>query len=72
MIDWIQIADSARVVAIAWDQESETIYAQFPNGVQWWYSECPERIWEEFSSPTQSKGEYIHRVLNGHPNGRLA
>jgi hypothetical protein len=69
-LDWIPVAGSARVVAEAYDPETETIYVRFPNGVEWWYAGCPPYVWEEYSAPGQSRGQYIHTILNFKPNGR--
>lgn len=72
MIDWIPVLDSTRIVAEKYDVETETIYVRFPNGVEWWYSACPLDVWEAFTAPGQSRGKYIHQVLNYKPNGRHA
>lgn len=71
-LDWIPVV-SSRIVAEAYDVATETIYVEFPRGgVQWWYSSCPRDVWEQFTAPGQSRGEFIHQVLNGKPNGRFA
>lgn len=70
MIEWAPVAGSTRIVAEAYDPETETIYVRFPDGVEWWYAACPVQVWNEFSAPGQSRGQYIHRVLNLKPNGR--
>ena len=63
---------STRITAEAYDPESETIYVEFPKGgVQWWYSSCPPEVWEQFTADGQSRGKFIHEVLNYKPNGRL-
>jgi KTSC domain len=72
MIEWTPINGSARLVAEAYDPETETIYVRFPDGVEWWYSACPRDVWEQFSAPGQSRGQYIATVLNFKPNGRYA
>jgi hypothetical protein len=72
MIDWISVQGSERIVAEAYDQGSETIYVRFPDGAEWWYSACPRSVWDEFTAPGQSRGRYIHRVLNYKPNGRYS
>lgn len=69
MIEWIPVAGSTRVVAIAYDAEQEIIYVRFPNGKDWRYEGCPKQVWEEFSAPSTSKGTFIHQVLNHRPNG---
>lgn len=70
MLDWIPVSESTRIVAEAYDSETEKIYVRFPNGVEWCYSACPPNIWEEFTAIGQSRGQYIHRVLNNKPHGR--
>jgi KTSC domain len=69
-VEWIDVTDSTRVVAVAYNPDSEEIYVRFPDGIEWCYRECPPAIWEEFVAAGASKGQYIHEVLNGHPNGR--
>jgi hypothetical protein len=70
MLEWIPVSGSTRIVAEAYDAETETIYVRFPNGVEWYYSACPATTWEEFTG--QSRGKYIATVLNFKPNGRYA
>lgn len=71
MIDWIDVANSSRIVAMAYDVTEETIYVRFPGaGVEWQYLGCPPHIWDEFSAPGTSKGAYINATLNAHQNGR--
>lgn len=73
MINWIDIADSERVAAVAYDAEQEVIYVRFGrDGVEWWYSSCPQHIWEQFTMPGASKGRFIREVLDAHPKGRHA
>jgi hypothetical protein len=70
MIEWIPVSGSTRVTAEAYDAETETIYVRFPDGVEWCYAACPPDVWQEFSAPSQSRGQFIARVLNFKPNGR--
>ncbi len=72
MIEWIPVTTSTRIVAEAYDPETETIYVRFPNGVEWYYAACPPHVWEEFSAPGQSRGHYIESILNFKPQGRHA
>jgi hypothetical protein len=72
VINWIPVAGSERIVAEAYDPETERIYVRFPDGVEWWYGACPPHVWEEFTAPGQSRGQYIRSVLNHKPNGRHA
>lgn len=72
MLEWIPVTGSSRIVAEAYDPETETIYVRFPDGVEWWYSACPPQIWEAFTAPGQSRGKYIAQVLDLKPNGRFA
>jgi KTSC domain-containing protein len=70
MIEWVAVANSTRIIAEAYDPETETIYVRFPDGVEWWYSACPPQVWEEFTVPGQSRGRYIRGALDNKPNGR--
>ena len=72
MITWIPLTGSERIVAEAYDPETERIYVRFPNGVEWWYGNCPPHVWEEFTRPGQSRGQYIKEVLDYKPHGRHA
>jgi hypothetical protein len=72
MIEWIVVAGSTRIVAEAFEVETERIYVRFPNGVEWWYAACTLQVWEAFRAPGQSRGQYIAQVLNFKPNGRHA
>jgi hypothetical protein len=70
-IEWIDVSDSERIVAMAYDNENEAILVRFTKDeVEWCYESCPPHVWEEFSAPSQSKGRYIHQVLNDKPNHR--
>ena len=70
LIEWQAVEGSDRIVAEAYDPVEERIYVRFPNGVEWWYAASPPATWEEFTAAGQSRGQYIHDVLNHRPNGR--
>ncbi|KQV08150.1 KTSC domain-containing protein [Leifsonia sp. Root112D2] len=71
-LEWRPV-ESSRIAAEAYDAAAETIYVEFPkNSVQWWYAACPPDVWEQFTSPGQSRGQFIHQVLDAKPNGRFA
>ena len=70
MINWIHVNSSTRIVAEAYDLETETIYVRFPGGVEWQYSACPPQVWEELTAPGQSRGKYIANVLDYKPHRR--
>lgn len=72
MIDWTPVEGSERIVAEAYDPETETIFVRFPNGKEWHYTNCPPHVWAEFTAPGQSRGKYIAQVLNFKPNGALS
>jgi hypothetical protein len=72
MIEWLPVAGSERIVAESYLPDQETILVRFPDGVEWSYSACSPRVWEEFTAPGQSRGEFIARVLDAKPNGRWA
>jgi hypothetical protein len=69
MLDWRPV-DSTRITHEAYDEASETIFVRFPEGVEWCYEACPPAVWEEFTS--QSRGEYISKVLNDKPHHRFS
>lgn len=71
MIDWIPVSGSSRIVAEAYEAEAETIYVRFPEGVEWYFAACPPDVWERFTAPGQSRGQFITQILNHKPNGRL-
>lgn len=71
MIEWVPVSGSDRVVAEAYDPDTETINVRFPDGVEWYYAACPPDVWERFTAPGQSRGEFIAHTLNHKPNGRL-
>ena len=70
MIEWQAVEGSDRIIAEAFDEDTETILVRFPGGVEWAYSACPPAVWGEFTAPGQSRGEYIATVLDAKPNGR--
>jgi hypothetical protein len=70
MIEWIPVNGSSRIVAEAYDPETETILVRFPDGTEWAYWACSQATWEEFTAPGQSRGQYIAQVLDTKPNGR--
>ncbi|MGH9026756.1 MAG: hypothetical protein ACRDWD_11685 [Acidimicrobiia bacterium] len=70
MIEWIAVSGIEPHCRGAYLYETETILVRFPDGVEWAYSACPVAMWEEFTAPGQSRGEYIARVLDAKPNGR--
>lgn len=70
-IEWKAVS-STRIVAEAYNAESEEIYVEFPKGgVRWWYGACPEDVWARFTAEGQSRGQFINEVLDYKPNGRL-
>lgn len=69
MIDWQPVAGSRRITAEAYLSEIETILVRFPDGVEWAYSACAPSVWQAFTAPGQSRGEYIATVLDAKPKG---
>jgi hypothetical protein len=69
MLEWRDV-DSKRITAEAYDPVSETIYVRFPSGIEWFYEACPPQVWDAFTGPGQSRGSFIHEVLNHKPHGR--
>jgi hypothetical protein len=70
MVEWIPVDGSSRIIAEAYIETGETILVRFPDGVEWAYLDCPRSVWSEFTSPGQSRGQYIARVLNEKPHHR--
>ena len=69
MFEWIPITSSV-MTAIGFDPETDTIYVRFTNGKEWWYSACPQQVWDEFIAPGQSQGVFLNKVLKFKPNGQ--
>jgi len=70
MLEWSPVSSSSWIVAEAYDPLSETIYVRFKGGVEWSFAACPPNVWEEFTTPGQSRGKYYHGVLKFKPNAR--
>lgn len=71
-VEWIDVPDSARITAMAYDEENERILVRLKHGDKGWqYAGCPRGVWEEFASPATSKGRFIHERLNFHQHGPL-
>jgi hypothetical protein len=71
MLNWISVADSTRVRAVAYDADEGVIYARFHDGAEYAYSQCSREEWNGFITPGVSKGQYINSILNHHPYRRL-
>ena len=69
MIEWIPVEGSSRIIFEAYLADQEIILVQFPDGVQYFYAECSTEVWDEFTAPNQSRGQYIAQVLNHKPRG---
>lgn len=72
MIEWLPVEGSSRIVAEAYDASAEAILVRFTDGVEWCYEGCPPHVWQEFTAPGQSRGKYIHDVLNHRTHHRHA
>ena len=62
---------SSRITHEAYDSAGERILVRFPNGVEWSYEDCPPSVWTAFTAPGQSRGQFIHQVLDHKPNHRF-
>jgi len=72
MIEWIEVPNSTRIIAMAYDVENERILVRLRDGNKGWqYLGCPPSVWQEFSDPATSKGKFIHERLNHHQHGPL-
>ena len=69
-IEW-QTVTSEALSHEAYDPESETIFLRFNDGAEWRYEDCPPHIWDEFTAPGQSRGQYFHKVLKFKPSSRM-
>lgn len=70
VLEWLPVANSSRVAAIAYRASSQQIFVRFQDGAEWCYEECPLHTWRAFSSPAASKGKFIASVLDSLPNYR--
>ena len=70
-LEW-QSVISTRITHEAYDAEAERILVRFPDGVEWCYEACPPDVWRAFTAPGQSRGRFIHEVLDHKPNQRFA
>ena len=62
--------ESTMILAEAYDAELETIYLRFKGDREYYYESCPPHIWQAFTAPGQSRGEYFNAVLKHKPNGK--
>lgn len=67
---WIEM-DSSAVDRAAFDMEAETIYVRFKSGATYRYYQCPQQVWEEFTTPGQSAGQYVNHTLRHKPYEKL-
>ncbi len=68
MLEWLPVANSSRVTAIAYRASTQQILVRFQDGAEWCYEECPLHTWRAFSSLATSKGKFIASVLDRLPN----
>jgi KTSC domain len=71
MIEWRSV-DSKAISAEAYDPATETIYVRFHNGAEWGYDACPTDVWESFTTPGQSRGQFLNEVLKHKPERRVS
>ncbi|SIM23026.1 hypothetical protein [Mycobacteroides abscessus] len=70
MVDWNPVTFSTRIVAEAYLPERGSILVRFIDGVEWEYRNCSLDVWKAFTAPGQSRGEFIHDVLDHQPHGK--
>jgi hypothetical protein len=68
MFEWVPVESSA-MTAIGYDAETETVYVRFKEGKEWWYSACPQNVWNDMRAPGVSLGKFLHSTLYSKPNG---
>lgn len=71
MINWLEV-DSTAIVAIAYNANAEAIHVRYKDGAEWRYLACAHGEWDEFKSPSTSKGRYVNEVLKKKPGERLS
>jgi hypothetical protein len=72
IIEWAEVTDSERVSAVAYVAEQQWICVRFvKDGVEWCYEGCSADEFEQFCAPGQSKGKFIHDVLNAKLHHKL-
>ncbi len=70
-IEWVDVTGSDRIVAMAYGAKDAAIFVRFTDGVEWRYENCSQEEYEQFSDSSQSKGKYIHHILNKKPHSKL-
>jgi hypothetical protein len=71
-VEWIDVAGSTIVSAIAYDDAAERIYVRLHAGDIVYFDDCDMALWREFQSPGISKGQFIDNVLERHSYKRLS
>lgn len=69
-LSWIEM-DSSTVDSAAFDLDLEVIYVRFKSGATYRYDQCPQHVWEEFTTPGQSAGQYLNNTLRHKPYEKL-
>jgi hypothetical protein len=70
-IDWIDVSGSERISAMAYVPDQQMICVRLADGLEWCYEGCSPEEFEAFSDASQSKGQYIHQVLNKKTHRKL-
>jgi hypothetical protein len=70
VISWLEV-DSSAISAIAYDEDAEAIHVRYKDGPEWRYLGCSRGEWDEFRSPSTSKGKFVNGVLKSKPAERL-
>jgi hypothetical protein len=70
-VEWIEVAGSTLVAAIAYDDAAERIYVRLHSGDAFYFEDCDVTLWRQFQSPAISKGQFIESVLEHHAYRRV-
>lgn len=70
-VEWIDVAGSTIVAAIAYDDAAERIYVRLHSGDEVYFEDCDVTLWQQFQSPAVGKGEFIKNVLEHHAYSRV-
>jgi hypothetical protein len=70
-VEWMNVAGSTIVAAVAYDDAAERIYVRLHSGDVVYFEDCDAALWQRFQSPALSKGEFIKNVLEHHAYSRV-
>jgi len=63
----MQPVSSSHLTAIGYDDETESVFAEFKNGTTYEYFDVPPRVWQRFNQ-SKSKGKFLWANLRTNYN----